>query len=227
MVKLLLGLAAVPSPHDAADALAVAICHVHSQPPARVVGPALAQPPRSWRRTGRGRERDRAGDRIARDRPPARTAFSRNIRTASSSTSPASATTCSCRCRRSTASATPAAAIALRIHTHVREDALAALRVRDAARAGSVRAADRRQRHRAEGRARGAVGHRAAGADARDRARRSGAADRDSRRRQEDLRAHRPRAEGSAAARPQRRRAGGGAAPRPPVGARRRALGAR
>ena len=36
MVKLLLGLAAVPSPHDAADALAVAICHVHSQRPVRV-----------------------------------------------------------------------------------------------------------------------------------------------------------------------------------------------
>ena len=32
MVKLLLGLAAVPAPHDAADALAVAICHVHSNP---------------------------------------------------------------------------------------------------------------------------------------------------------------------------------------------------
>lgn len=30
MVKLLLGLEAVPSPHDAADALAVAVCHVHS-----------------------------------------------------------------------------------------------------------------------------------------------------------------------------------------------------
>lgn len=30
MVKLLLGLDAVPAPHDAADALAVAICHVHS-----------------------------------------------------------------------------------------------------------------------------------------------------------------------------------------------------
>ena len=29
MVKLLLGLEAVPSPHDAADALAVAICHLH------------------------------------------------------------------------------------------------------------------------------------------------------------------------------------------------------
>jgi crossover junction endodeoxyribonuclease RuvC len=30
MVKLLLGLAKAPSPHDAADALAVAICHVHT-----------------------------------------------------------------------------------------------------------------------------------------------------------------------------------------------------
>jgi crossover junction endodeoxyribonuclease RuvC len=30
MVKLLLGLLAPPSPHDAADALAVAICHLHS-----------------------------------------------------------------------------------------------------------------------------------------------------------------------------------------------------
>jgi len=31
MVKLLLGLTSVPTPHDAADALAVAICHVHSR----------------------------------------------------------------------------------------------------------------------------------------------------------------------------------------------------
>lgn len=30
MVKLLLALDAVPSPHDAADALAIAICHIHS-----------------------------------------------------------------------------------------------------------------------------------------------------------------------------------------------------
>ncbi|MBE7515669.1 MAG: crossover junction endodeoxyribonuclease RuvC [Chloracidobacterium sp.] len=29
MVKILLGLAAVPTPHDAADALAIAICHFH------------------------------------------------------------------------------------------------------------------------------------------------------------------------------------------------------
>jgi len=32
MIKLLLGLDRVPSPHDAADALAVAICHVHTMP---------------------------------------------------------------------------------------------------------------------------------------------------------------------------------------------------
>jgi len=30
MVRLLLGLETVPSPHDAADAIAVAICHIHS-----------------------------------------------------------------------------------------------------------------------------------------------------------------------------------------------------
>ncbi len=50
MVKLLLGLEEVPSPHDAADALAVAICHGNSQLPARV---ALPPPPRGavrrWR----------------------------------------------------------------------------------------------------------------------------------------------------------------------------------
>jgi len=47
---LLLGLPAVPTPHDAADALAVAICHAHSRAPARV---AALQPARSratsWR----------------------------------------------------------------------------------------------------------------------------------------------------------------------------------
>jgi crossover junction endodeoxyribonuclease RuvC len=51
MVKLLLGLPSVPTPHDAADALAVAICHVHSQPPVRLQ--EVAQPTRSkatsWR----------------------------------------------------------------------------------------------------------------------------------------------------------------------------------
>ena len=50
MVKLLLGLDAVPSPHDAADALAVAICHLHngrSGSGDACVAPALAS---SWRR---------------------------------------------------------------------------------------------------------------------------------------------------------------------------------
>ena len=36
MIKLILGLDAVPSPHDAADALAIAVCHVHSHTTARV-----------------------------------------------------------------------------------------------------------------------------------------------------------------------------------------------
>jgi hypothetical protein len=53
MVKLMLDLPAVPSPHDAADALAVAICHVHAHAitsPDRI---ASAMPARSkatsWR----------------------------------------------------------------------------------------------------------------------------------------------------------------------------------
>lgn len=51
MVKLLLGLPQVPSPHDAADALAVAICHLHSRRVARAA--AAIEVPRgkatSWR----------------------------------------------------------------------------------------------------------------------------------------------------------------------------------
>lgn len=42
MIKLLLGLDEAPQPHDAADALAVAICHVHSQPPAGVADAVVA-----------------------------------------------------------------------------------------------------------------------------------------------------------------------------------------
>src|SRR5947207_15809093 len=48
MIKLLLGLQQVPSPHDAADALAVAICHLHSMPPAglaRLYDGTAAEPP--------------------------------------------------------------------------------------------------------------------------------------------------------------------------------------
>ena len=52
MIKLLLGLDTVPSPHDAADALAIAICHLHSA--TGIVAETLrAQRPkstlRSWR----------------------------------------------------------------------------------------------------------------------------------------------------------------------------------
>ena len=50
MIKLLLGLAEVPSPHDAADALAVAICHVHAQPPSRTAAVQAARSKAtSWR----------------------------------------------------------------------------------------------------------------------------------------------------------------------------------
>ncbi|HVL67901.1 MAG TPA: crossover junction endodeoxyribonuclease RuvC [Vicinamibacterales bacterium] len=53
MVKLLLGLEAAPSPHDVADALAVAICHLHTSTGA-VAETLRRQPPptgvaRSWR----------------------------------------------------------------------------------------------------------------------------------------------------------------------------------
>jgi crossover junction endodeoxyribonuclease RuvC len=51
MVRLLLGLNAPPSPYDVADALAVAICHLHTRVPAgaRPGAPAAAVGPRSWR----------------------------------------------------------------------------------------------------------------------------------------------------------------------------------
>ena len=39
MVRLLLGLRSVPEPNDAADALAVAICHLHSVPAVRASAP--------------------------------------------------------------------------------------------------------------------------------------------------------------------------------------------
>jgi crossover junction endodeoxyribonuclease RuvC len=50
MVKLLLGLAAKPASHDAADALAVAICHVHSHAHREL---ASALPPPRRRLTSR------------------------------------------------------------------------------------------------------------------------------------------------------------------------------
>jgi crossover junction endodeoxyribonuclease RuvC len=49
MVKLLLGLDRAPSPHDAADALAVAICHAHAAGPSGRPVPRVPQRQRSWR----------------------------------------------------------------------------------------------------------------------------------------------------------------------------------
>jgi hypothetical protein len=57
MIKLLLGLDSAPSPHDAADALAVAVCHLHHLGGAAAVRQALREArtgtgvrtPRTWR----------------------------------------------------------------------------------------------------------------------------------------------------------------------------------
>jgi crossover junction endodeoxyribonuclease RuvC len=56
MVKLLLGLDAIPKPHDATDALAVAICHLHNGRPIAIAKgkhrpspKAQAPSPKSWR----------------------------------------------------------------------------------------------------------------------------------------------------------------------------------
>jgi crossover junction endodeoxyribonuclease RuvC len=48
MVKLLLNLVKPPTPHDAADALAVAICHFHSMTPAGAAA-AMTGGATSWR----------------------------------------------------------------------------------------------------------------------------------------------------------------------------------
>ena len=50
MVTLILGLAVVPTPHDASDALAVAICHIHASGPlGRPAGKRLPRAATSWR----------------------------------------------------------------------------------------------------------------------------------------------------------------------------------
>lgn len=55
MIKLLLGLDRLPAPHDAADALAVAICHVHHAAHARLVGESGSRSRvRSWRQVRPG-----------------------------------------------------------------------------------------------------------------------------------------------------------------------------
>jgi crossover junction endodeoxyribonuclease RuvC len=55
MVKLLLALDAVPSPHDAADALAVAICHVNNSHGAIARAASMVPAPSTARRAAAGR----------------------------------------------------------------------------------------------------------------------------------------------------------------------------
>lgn len=65
MVKLLLGLTRPPSPHDAADALAVAICHLHSMPPAfRDPGSGIRDPKSAFRVPGSGARASHPGSPI-------------------------------------------------------------------------------------------------------------------------------------------------------------------
>ena len=54
MIKLLLGLDRVPTPHDAADALAVAICHVHSGLGIRDLGSGIRDSKPALRTSGLG-----------------------------------------------------------------------------------------------------------------------------------------------------------------------------
>jgi crossover junction endodeoxyribonuclease RuvC len=51
MVKLMLGLAAPPTPHDAADALAIAICHAHFSTSAqgKIAAASRSKAATSWR----------------------------------------------------------------------------------------------------------------------------------------------------------------------------------
>ena len=194
MMKLMLGLTALPSPHDAADALAVAICHVHSH----VVGPrrqrrcaAAREGATSWRHYRpativiahlRGRLLEKQPNRIVVDVDGVGYDVSVPLSTFYGLGEAGSE-------------------IALRIHTHVREDALllygfataleqqlferlisvsgigpkVALAVLSGIEPSDLIRAIERERHRA--------------------------ADGDSRCRKEDGRAHRPGTEGSAAAR--------------------------
>jgi crossover junction endodeoxyribonuclease RuvC len=69
MIKLLLGLDAVPSPHDAADALAIAICHVHAQPRGGALEPGAIPPAKSKATSWRTYRPASAPDALRRGKP--------------------------------------------------------------------------------------------------------------------------------------------------------------
>ena len=155
MVKLLLGLDARRAARRA-DALAVAICHLHSgrrtSPSARAAQPPGARagrPRRGARYRPSGHDRASSGGRSL-EKHPNRVIVD------------VAGVGYDVQVPLSTfyVLGEPAREIAARPHPRARGSARA-LRVRDRARAGAVRAADRDQRHRTEAGARGAVGHRA------------------------------------------------------------------
>ena len=158
MVKLLLGLDTVPTPHDAADALAIAICHAHIHRRA-ARWPRGRQPRhlRSWRHAKLPERARRPASVIAhltgtlleKQRPAARRRRRRRrLRRAGAALDVL-------RRRR-------AGDRRLAAHPHARARGRdSAVRVCHAARALALRAADRRQRHRTQSRAVGAVRHRA------------------------------------------------------------------
>ena len=175
-----------PSPHDAADALAVAICHLHSVPPSRREGRPLDGPPK---RASRPLERRRRMPRTWRAVPSSRQRMIAFLRGRVLDKQPnrvivdVQGVGYEVHVPLSTFYdvGEAGAEVALRIYTHVREDALQLYGFLTDARAAAVRAADRHQRHRAEAGDRRAVGHRAARAGRRRAARRRRAADRHSR----------------------------------------------
>ena len=192
MVKLLLGLDTVPTPHDAADALAVAICHVHTRPARPIAATAARRrvicelAPREagadWR------------DARRRDRPSHGHARSRKH--SSASIVDVGGVGYDVHVPLSTfygVGETGAASSCASTRTCARTHALSAS---PRARTGSVRAPDLRQRHRPEG-ARSRCCRASTPAIWCGRfARGCRAADAHSRRRQEDRRAHRARAQG-------------------------------
>ena len=193
MVKLLLGCRRFRSPHDAADALAVAICHVHSQ---------LEASAGTASKTSR-RGEDQLASLQALTGPRDRASARADLREAAESDRRRRQRR---RLRRVRAVVDvlrlgePGGEVALRIHTHVREDALALY--------GFATPLEQELFERLIGIS--GIGPKLAlavlsGIEPLELVRAIergdvGAADGDSRRRQEDIRAHRARAEGSAAA---------------------------
>ena len=121
MVKALLDLPKVPHPADAADALAAAICHIHSSRLREILeNPRpCGSPAEAWRYQGRSRADAAMDDRLAFGQ-----ASGARPRTISSSTSPASATRWRFPYHSQRIADPGERGVSLHIHTHVREDSL-------------------------------------------------------------------------------------------------------